>query len=394
MSDNYLKRLERNIPLYYVFKIFTKRVYLPLIALFLVNDAQLTLAEIAVIASITTIAQMFLDLPTGYIADRWGHKKAIALGTFAASLSPLAYLAFPNFSGGLAASLLFFGGWSFVSGAAQAFIHDTLKVLNRAHEYSKLMGRAQGFGLLGNVLLITIVPLTWGIDHRLPFLIGFFSTFTTFILALCFTIPRVEHDIAKKRTSLLTTLREIPVPYLLFTLMMYGIVAAAFDFGPQYRELVFTNLGIPTAYFGFILALGSSAAAIAGRFIHLLDKIRPSSFYLFDALFMVAVFVAIGSFTNPILSILAFMLLPAYDRNRAIIAESHMLARYPDHHHKATLVSVLDFYPRLNGIWVPLAFAAITGAFGLQSGYAVFGLILLPVLLLLYVTYRLTTSGK
>jgi MFS family permease len=394
MSDPYHKGLERNITLYYIFKIFAKRVYLPLIAIYLVNDAKLTIANLAWIATITTITQLFLDVPTGYAADKWGHKKSMAVGMFSASLAPLSYLFFPNFAGALAASILFFAGFSFVSGAAQAFIHDTLRALSRAHEYTKLMGRAQGYGLLGNVVLVAIVPLTWRINHQLPFIIGFICTFIGFILVLLMVTPKEEEhaDKEKDHISLLATLRVIPLADLLFLLMMYGIASTVFDVAPQYRELIFAHLGIPVVYFGFILSAGSVVAALAGRYIHLLAKLKPHVFYFFDTLLMTAVMIAIGLVTNPILSVLVFLIIPAYDRNRSIIAESHILAKYPDHTRKATLLSVLDFYPRINGIWIPLALSYAMKVSGIQRGYATFGIVLLPVLLLFYLGYRLTTK--
>lgn len=393
MDTIYKKSLERNLKLYYIFKIFTKRIYLPLIALYLVGEARLTVTDIALIASITTIVQIFLDIPSGYIADRWGHKRSLIFGTLVSSFSPLTYLLFPNFAGGLTASLLFFGGFSFVSGIIQAFIHDTLESLNRSSEYAKLMGKAQGYGLIGNAILISILPLTWSIDHRLPFIIGSLCTFVTFIISLLFTIPRVEHTIAQKSESLWQAVQNIPWQDLFFLFVMYGIVSSVFDIAPQYRELIFKDLGVPVAFFGFILALGSVVAAIAGRYIHLLTKLKHSTFYLLDFIFMIAVIISIGLTNNPIISIILFLLIPGYDRNRAIIAESHMLARFKNHNRKATLLSILDFYPRLNSIWVPLALGYIMKQVGLQRGYAQFGLIILPILFLLYFAYRLTTRN-
>lgn len=386
---HYHKKLEYNLKLYYIFKIFGKRVYLPLIAIFLVNDAKLTVTDIALIASITVFVQMFLDLPTGYLADKLGHKVAMLIGTFFSTLSPLAYLVAPNFAGGLAASLLFFGGYSFVGGALQAFIHDTLKALGKSSEYAKYAGRAQSYGLLGNMVLVALVPLTWSINHSLPFIIGIFASLICFIVVLMFTPPKIhsEHDTTQ---NVFHTFRQIPWPDLLFLLVMFGVVSATFETAPQYRELVFAHLGIPIAWFGFILALGSLCAAIAGRYVHRLADIKPQNFYLFDILFVSLVMVAIGFFTNPILSVIAFLFLPAYDRNRSIVAESHLLSKYPDHRYKATLLSVLDFYRRLNALWIPLVMAWALQAYGIQRGYLAFGFIILPILLILFAAHRLS----
>jgi hypothetical protein len=186
----------------------------------------------------------------------------------------------------------------------------------------------------------------------------------------------------------------IPTADLLFLLMVYGITSSVFDVAPQYRELVFNHLDIPVVYYGFILALGSLAAAIAGRYIYIIAKLRPHVFYIFDTLFMASIMIAIGLITNPILSVIVFLLIPAYDRNRAIVAESHILTKYPDHTRKATLLSVLDFYPRINSVWIPLALSYTIHVSNIQKGYALFGTAILPLLLILYICYRVTTKEK
>ena len=74
--------LEGNIVKYCIYKIFTKRVYLPLIAIFLIDHCNVTLTQIALIASITSIATIILEIPSGYIADRCGHKETLVLAPY------------------------------------------------------------------------------------------------------------------------------------------------------------------------------------------------------------------------------------------------------------------------------------------------------------------------
>ena len=85
----YEQQLEKNIGKYSWFKIFTKRVYLPLIAIQLVNVGKVTVEEIALIAAITSVVTVLLQLPTGYIADKLGNKFAIMLGAVISAISPL-----------------------------------------------------------------------------------------------------------------------------------------------------------------------------------------------------------------------------------------------------------------------------------------------------------------
>ena len=129
-DKNYQKKLEKNIGKYSWYKIFTKRVYLPLITIQLVNVGKVTLEELAIIVVISSIVQALLQMPAGYIADKIGNRKSIILGASIAVTSPLFYAFMPNFWGGLIASVMFFGGYAFQSGAIEAFMHDTLIALD------------------------------------------------------------------------------------------------------------------------------------------------------------------------------------------------------------------------------------------------------------------------
>lgn len=153
--------LRKNIRKYAWYKVLTKRTYLPVIAIYLVEVAHLSLAEIAAIATITAITQLALQMPGGIFADRFGNKKALQYSTWFVTLSPLCYVLLPNFWGGLLGSLLFFGAYAFQQGSAEAFMHDTMVALGEESKYAKVMGRAQSYGLIGNLVLTAIIPATY-----------------------------------------------------------------------------------------------------------------------------------------------------------------------------------------------------------------------------------------
>ncbi len=377
--------LEGNIIKYNLYKIFTKRVFLPLIAIFLTEIGDVTLAQLGIIASVTAFAQLILEIPSGYISDKWGHKSAMVFGSALSAVSVLPYIFMPNFYGGLLASVLFFCSASFVSGTVQAFIHETLLALNRETEYAKIMGRGQSYGLLGNILLISLVPLTYQLNPLLPFIIGFFCHAISCALVVSFVNPPQKISIKKQEITFLkdfkNMLSEGVLSKMFFVFMIFGISSTSFNASNVYREIVFKTIGIPVEYFGFILAFGSLLGAIAGYYIHTLKKLRPLHFYLFDILYVSLTYILIGVTESPIVIIIAFSLFPAYDRTRSIIFESHVFEEFPKSEHKATLISILNFFKPSNGVWIPAIFAYIVSKTGVLSGHLFFGVALLIILL-------------
>lgn len=334
--------LKRNIVKYSWYKIFTKRLYLPLIAIQLVNVGKVSLEEIALIASITSIVSFILQMPGGYLADKWGNKNAVVFGAAIAMFSPLFYIFMPNFWGGLFASLLFFGGYAFQGGAIEAFIHDTLKAMGREKEYSKVLGRAQTYGLLGNVVLIAAVPATYSINTNLPFILGFISLLIMTILVASFTPPKAASDKPAPKNPI-NAVRSIVNPQNVILFLFAGAMSGAINQGTEFKELLFQDIGVPVAWFGFILAIGSLVGALLGWYIHILDRLRPLTFYFVDLAIIASCFIAAGITRNEWVVIAAFILLAAYGRVRLIIFQAKLLENI-QHAYKATLISALNLF--------------------------------------------------
>lgn len=386
---NSQNKLTSNIWKYNLYKVFTKRVYLPLITIYLTSQAGVSLAQIGLIVSVSSLAQLLLEIPTGYLADRWGHKRTVLLGGFLITCSVLAYLGLPNIWGALLAGVLFFGGGSFASGAMQTFMYDTLRALGKAHEYARVMGRGQSYGLLGNVVLIALVPLTYSINPQLPFLIGFICHLAGFMLAWSLVVPmkEVSQSESKNKPSLRSIAKQLPLVDLLVLFMLVGVVSGLTHAAPEFRELVLQSLGVPVIWFGAILALGSLLAAAAGRIIHRLEFLSPKWFYLCDAVFVCSLVLVIGATHSTAVVVAAFLLITMYDRNRSIVVEAHLFRNYPLLPYRATLLSFMNSISQLNSIWIPLMLAYSFSRFGLQPGFWVSGLAVSGLLLALYVVY-------
>jgi hypothetical protein len=304
----------------------------------------------------------------------------------------------PNFTGGLLASVFCFSGYSFTSGSIQAFIHETLRALGKDSQYVIIMGKAQSYGLLGNIFLISLIPLTYAINPLLPFILGFVCLFIDFLLVVSFKEPPVHIKDAHENISFLheikNTLSYKLIIKMILVFLIFGIASSALDNIIMYRELIFKDFGIPVSYYGFILAFGSLLAAVAGRLIHHLKKLKPNHFYFFDILCIVGIFAIIGVSKNMIVSILAFSLIAAYDRNRSIIYESRILEQFPKSNYKSTLLSIMNFFTLGNSIWLPVTFAFVVSLFGITRGYIVFGMILLVILITILIIHNLIKNKK
>jgi hypothetical protein len=233
----------------------------------------------------------------------------------------------------------------------------------------------------------------------LPFIIGFFCHAISSALVMSFVEPPKKVSFKKQEITFLKDLKNMlsegVLSKMFFIFMIFGISSTSFNASNVYREIVFKTIGIPVEYFGFILAFGSLLGAITGYYIHTLKKLRPLYFYLFDILYVSLTYILIGVTESPIVIIIAFSLFPAYDRTRSIIFESHVFEEFPNSEHKATLISILNFFKPSNGIWVPAIFAYIVSQTNVISGHLFFGVALLVILLpLLFAHDKIKKKGK
>lgn len=373
MNSAYQRKLERNIPKYAWYKVFTKRLYLPLITVQLVSAGNVTVAELAIIAVASSLTQAVLQLPTGYFADRFGNKAALITGAAISAPSPLLYVFMPDFWGGLTASVMFFGGYAFQSGAIEAFMHDTLKSLNRDSEYSKIMGRSQSYGLLANIVLIALVPATYAVHPSLPFLIGFVSLLVMLCLVISFTYPTQEETAAvAQKKSPLAAVRSVVTLQNVALFIFIGILTGVTNKGVEYRELALQDFGIAAAWLGIVLSATSLVGALAGWFIHAVEKLRPSWFFALDVLLVGGTLVVVGLVHDIYVSAASFIVLGGYSRVRLIPYQAQLFA-VSHHAYKASLMSALSLFTLIGDIIAITVVSNLINEHGYAKGYYLFG---------------------
>jgi hypothetical protein len=151
-----------------------------------------------------------------------------------------------------------------------------------------------------------------------------------------------------------------------------GFLAGVSNKGGEFRELAFQDLGIAVASFGLILSASSLLGAVFGWYVHILDKLRPLSFYLLDLVIMSVTLCAMGISDNPIIAVAFFILFAGYTRVRMIIFQAKLLHEI-QHSYKATLISALNLFTLVGDISAITLLTKFVGSNGYGMGYVLFG---------------------
>ena len=236
-------------------------------------DAGLSNTEAFAANAFFTLGQVVFEVPTGVVADTRGRRFSFLLGAGTLLVSTLLYLVMWNVHaplwGWAIASILLGLGFTFFSGATEAWLVDALAATGFTGSLESVFGRAQVVGggamLVGSVGGGVIAQLT---DLGVPYIVRAAMLGVTLVVAwwfmhdIGFTPERGTSPVSAVRTVLAGAvdggLRNRPVRWLMLAApFTVGVGFYAFyAFQPYLLELY----GDPTAY-GIA---GLAAAVVAG----------------------------------------------------------------------------------------------------------------------------------
>lgn len=158
-----------------------KRTFMTLVSIYLLTMPSATTKTIGLITLAGEYAGFLFEIPSGYISDKIGHKKALILARTGLALGTLMYVYATNKYFFYAAAMLTSIGYAFESGTISAFMHNTLKSLKKEDQYSEIMGKIRSFGFAIPIIFITTLPLL-AETHSMK--IAFFIAFCIDIIGL------------------------------------------------------------------------------------------------------------------------------------------------------------------------------------------------------------------
>lgn len=176
-------KLERNIKLFYILRALTLPYFwLPILYYYLINIKGFSVTQTTVLLGLQELMLIFLEIPTGVVADKISRKFSVGVGIAITSL-PLALLPFVDSYLG---ALIIFStraiGKALVSGADSSLLYDTLKDLERVKEYKKI--KTQSAALVMGVATICMFIGGWmgqvglyNLAIILPFPLQLFAAF-------------------------------------------------------------------------------------------------------------------------------------------------------------------------------------------------------------------------
>ena len=251
-------------------------LFMPIIWLFYEENG-LTITDLFVIQAIYSVTIALIEIPSGYVADVFGRKNSMIIGTFFGFLGILTYSLSFGFDGFLLAALCLGVGQSFISGSDTALMYDSLVELNRSDDFIRLEGRTISMGNLAEATAFIIGGFLAQISLRTPFYYQVGIALIGFVIALLLVEPKV-HRLEEGKSKPWKNIKKI-IHYaiienaILRAYIFYSaIIGAATLTMAWFAQPYLKALGIGVVYFGLIGAGLNLAVAIPSFYAHEIER--------------------------------------------------------------------------------------------------------------------------
>lgn len=300
--------IKRNIWLLYLYT-FCSGLYFDraLWMLYLVERG-LNLAEVGVLESLLHIAIVFFEVPTGILADLFGRKRSLMIG----SVLGVSYAFFMMIGDHFFLFSLAFAlhglGITFTSGARQALFYDSLKATGREGLYTKVMGNEFALLLIGMSLAKWAGGYLAEEDWNIVYLCTIVGVSLSLVPLLFVKEPPRESPTAEAEKKPLGVLwrqqfansfsvwkqeRSLRLPILLNVLLASAMTIVIF-----YAQEYFARLGFSPSEIGLIMTIESLVGIVAAKSAFLVDRKLSLRTILFGIYFLIAALIVALSLFN------------------------------------------------------------------------------------------------
>lgn len=367
-------------------------------------DAGLTISEVFIANALFSAGMVLFEIPTGVVADTLGRRISYLLSVIILAGTTVLYLMAAQAEAGIvvfgAVSILMGLGFTFYSGALEAWLVDALNSAEVEHEGGLDRVFARGQQVSGAAMLIGTISggLLGQLDLAVPFLARSALLVIVFLIA-----STLMHDIGFTTQPL--HLREIPA-----AMSEQARVGITFGWRQRGLRLLMVSAAIRATFFGWafyaaqpyflellerdavwvvgLVTAGVSVATIIGnQIVEVLSKRcgRRSTLLLWATTASTIASVTIG-LTSDFAVAVASLFVVAMAMGVMMPVRQSYLHQVTESDHRATVVSFDAMVASVGGVGGQLGLGAVADDRGFSSGYIVggtFTALAIPVLWML-----------
>ena len=381
------KLLQGNIWKYTLLLIANKRIFVAILGAYYLTIPDVNAAGVGIILLAGSLAGFVFEIPSGYVSDKIGHKQALVISRIVILLSTILFLVANNIIFLILAGIALSTGIAFHSGTGSAFMHETLRGLQREKDYASVMGKISSIGFAVPIVFMVLVPFLVSISFKLPFAIALIVDLVGLFAAISLVTPPVPQEEIKEIgvTNFRQVLREgYHLNFFTFALFSGIIGGVLFGVG-GFRAPYQTFLEIPVIWYGVFFGIGRAFASLMLAYSGRIRAITTIySFYKFQLILYTFFILILATISTWWIVVIAFIIINAFQMGLSKVDNSYMMDIISPSKFKATLLST---HAQIEHIVAAVASFGVGFAIervSYQSGFLYLGIGFFVILMLLY----------
>jgi predicted MFS family arabinose efflux permease len=365
-------------------------------ALYVVRDVGLSPFQLLIAGAVLELSVVVFEIPTGVIADAISRRLSVIIGTVITAVGWAVMGLFPTFEGILLGEFLWGFGYTFMSGAIDAWLADEVGEDEAARVYPQAAQWRQG-AVVAGVLSAAALGL---IDLRLPFILGGAGQL---VLALVYATTMTEagwrpaprgsaSPIASARRIIGGALAEAKRSRIVRTAAGAALLVGASSevFYRLWGYHVFENIGVPEGIDEVILFGGISVASQGGALLVIAlarratrDGSREAAARVLGAFYMISMVAPMAlAFAPEVGLAVAFVVVAQWAGAAEHPFFTMWVNRGLDPATRATALSGVEQMNSLGQVVSAIAFGALATAAGVPVALVLGALLVAPAVIL------------
>ncbi len=366
-------QLSNNVTKIYAYRFLSDFLLLVPVILPFYKACSLTVTQFLVAQAVFSLATLALEIPSGYLADALGRKRALVLGATFFPVGIGLYAVSSSFVMFCVAEFLLAISVSMRSGTDSALVFDTLRQLGRDGEYRRIEGRARLFERLGTAVSSILGGLLALVSLRLPFAANAGTALLLVVVGLLLVEPaRVERrSRTPLRDMLAISTQALKNRRVRLLSLFQALFACSGALGVWLAFVYYSALGLSTAVGGVLFFAFQLLAGLSSDRADAMEKALGSRRVIWLLLLTSPGFLLLGTWTSP-------WLLPAILVNAALWGVSTPLVldrlnRLVESETRATVLSVSGMVTRVVLVVCYPLFGLIVDRVSLSGAYLALG---------------------
>ncbi len=352
--------------------------------------------EVFLLKAIYSVAIVVMEIPSGWMADVWGRKKTLLLGSILGSLGFLSYSFSYGFWAFAAAEIILGVGQSFISGADSAMLYDSLKSEEQSRKYLREEGRISSFGNFAEAIAGIVGGFLAAISLRAPFYAQFVVAAIAIPAAATLLDPKmraIESSYSIKKIVLNIKTTFVSNQNLRISILLSAFTGTATLTFAWLVQPFFTAIGLSVEMFGVFWTALNLAVGISSAFAYKVAGFmgRKRSILFIVILLSAGYFLSGASISY---GGIAFLFLVYLVRGLATPIFKNYINEYTGSEVRATMLSVRNFVIRITFAGIGPLLGWVTDHLSLNRAFLLAGAIYLIASLLVVMPWLRNDSQE